>query len=321
MRRIIAALLSALCLLLAGCGATKGVESDYPGAIMVDGVLYYSTVKEIPAEIYESAILGYADSYTDGIPTKDGQINFNQEAGNAYARVEDGIAVLIDHEWVLFEAEGATEKEEAGTIFFYSEATKELSDPEYKTAVALTSLQATELKALIDGVEEWVDDYMVDRLPYYFVAEIQVDSEDIVYYICDAYDMVYYDHHFGTLPVGGMQYICDIAKENGITVELNERHEADSFSYSEDLALYKEGDPGIKFDGFINVEEYPVPVAREAIERAKNECTIEYDETSISLDESAEIWKVVFSTADTLGGCQTVYLNSAGITQLIVYGE
>ena len=86
--------------ILAGC-TSYGVETDYPAAIMVYGDIYYLSVEEISGEVEESAILGYTESYTDTYPEKNGQTNFNRELGMPYARVEGGIAVLMDEEWYM----------------------------------------------------------------------------------------------------------------------------------------------------------------------------------------------------------------------------
>ena len=42
---------------------------------------------------------------------------------------------------------------------------------------------------------------------------------------------------------------------------------------------------------------------------------------TVKYDGFDDVWSVTFSTLGTLGGCQTVYLNSKGVTLLIVYGE
>lgn len=102
-----------------------------------------------------------------------------------------------------------------------------------------------------------------------------------------------------------------------------------SFSYEEDAAIYKDGDPGVNPNEFVNVDVYPIEDQNAAVERAKNECTIEYNATSEYYDNDADIWRIDFFTLlqnendtwATLGNCQSVYLNSDGITQLIVYGE
>ena len=61
--------------------------------------------------------------------------------------------------------------------------------------------------------------------------------------------------------------------------------------------------------------------AQEAAQRATAECTISYDSVTCSYDSEADIWNVSFFTSGGVGGCQDVYLNSSGITYLIVYGE
>ncbi|MBR5316835.1 MAG: hypothetical protein IKU39_02970 [Lachnospiraceae bacterium] len=89
--------------MLVGCdsGILSHTETDYAAAIMVEGEIYLKTVNTIPAEIDESAIIGYTKFYTDTFPKKDGETNFLRETGKPYARVEDGIVVLIDNEWYL----------------------------------------------------------------------------------------------------------------------------------------------------------------------------------------------------------------------------
>ncbi|MBQ4040837.1 MAG: hypothetical protein IJC91_06855 [Oscillospiraceae bacterium] len=84
---------------LFSCG--KGVETDYPAAIMVDGTIYYKSIEEVPAEEAENNIIGYTTSYTDKFPKKDGQTNFIRELDLPYAKVDDGIAILIDDVWYL----------------------------------------------------------------------------------------------------------------------------------------------------------------------------------------------------------------------------
>ena len=100
MKRAILFMLVIIVLIFSGCSGKKG---DYPAAIMVDGTLYYSTGQEMPVEIDDSAVL-YTTSYTDKVPKKDGETNFNRDSKMAYAKIDLGVAVLIEHEWVLFEA-------------------------------------------------------------------------------------------------------------------------------------------------------------------------------------------------------------------------
>ena len=83
-----------------GDGLKTESTADYPAAIMVDNVVYYLD-SEIVAEVDESAIIGYTNSYTNAMPEKNGETNFNRELNMPYAKVEGGIAVLYHNEWVL----------------------------------------------------------------------------------------------------------------------------------------------------------------------------------------------------------------------------
>ena len=106
---------------LSACGS--GTETDYAAAIMVDDQIYYKSVQAVPAEIDDSAILGYTKYYTDTFPKKNGETNFNRELGMAYAKVEDGIAVLFENEWYMCYPKDAYKKETV--IKFYEKPTKE----------------------------------------------------------------------------------------------------------------------------------------------------------------------------------------------------
>ncbi len=82
-------------------GCMTGVETDYAAAIMVEGEIYLKSVAVVTEEIDESQIIGYTRYYTDTFPKKEGETNFCRETGKAYARVKDGIAILIDEKWYL----------------------------------------------------------------------------------------------------------------------------------------------------------------------------------------------------------------------------
>ena len=93
------------------------------------------------------------------------------------------------------------------------------------------------------------------------------------------------------------------------------------FSYEEVLQMWGKSDPGVKTDGFQNTSEAVIATPQQVIERAQNECTIEYDTTSLAYDSAADIWRVTFYTEGSVGNSQDVYLNGNGLTALIIYGE
>ncbi len=85
-------------------GGAGAPQEEYSGtrcpAIMADGVLYWSTGRQIPVEP-DPGVIETSDSYTDGEPSENGQNNFSRESVS-YAQIDMGLAVLIDGEWVLF---------------------------------------------------------------------------------------------------------------------------------------------------------------------------------------------------------------------------
>ena len=100
MKKVTMVMLMICCMVaLSACGSRT--ETDYAAAIMVDDQIYYKSVQAVPAEIDDSAILGYTKYYTDTFPKKNGETNFNRELGMPYARVEGGMAVLYNNEWRL----------------------------------------------------------------------------------------------------------------------------------------------------------------------------------------------------------------------------
>lgn len=320
MKRYITLLLAIVCVLaLAGCGSHT--EKDYPAAIMVEGTVYLKSAAAMPAEIDESAIIGYTTSYTDTYPEKDGETNFNREVNMPYARVEGGIAVLYENEWYLCTPKDENPGSGGGTISFYSEPTRENTEPAVVDCSSISKKQAKELRRIIDDVDEWIDDHSVNRLAYYFDGHIEFSGDKTLYYFTYEYNVIYYNHYFAEIPAEDMQVIKDIAIAKGMPVDLH-LEQLGSFSYAEVTATFKTGDPGVKSESFVNTESVPMSSRIWDVKtQALNECTIEYDTVTVNYDETSKVWEVTYSTANTLGNCQSVYMDENGVTLLIVYGE
>ena len=94
-------------LAMAGC-RREDVQPDTPNAlvpsILYNGEIYRSTGKQVPAEVDESAIIGTVTSTVplSQWPTEEGQANF-EILDAPYAMTADGLLVLVEHEWTLFE--------------------------------------------------------------------------------------------------------------------------------------------------------------------------------------------------------------------------
>ena len=66
-----------------------------------------------------------------------------------------------------------------------------------------------------------------------------------------------------------------------------------------------------------NTEKQDVADAAQALNRAKNEVTVEFDGTVVYYDPDAMIWKVEFQRNYGWNGYQYIYLDIDGITQMI----
>ncbi len=97
--------------------------------------------------------------------------------------------------------------------------------------------------------------------------------------------------------------------------------EIKSFSYESVIEKYKDDEVGIVSDGFKNTSEVEINKVEDAVNRAKNECTVKYNETIISYDDVADVWSTTFCKTNVVGGDQTIYMDGNGVTLLIVYGE
>ena len=73
--------------------------------IMVDGTLYYGSVSRYEGAVDETAVKTVT-SYTDAVPKKDGECNFDRSLKTKYILTEQGLVVLWNGERRLFRAEG-----------------------------------------------------------------------------------------------------------------------------------------------------------------------------------------------------------------------
>lgn len=308
-------------LLLTGCSMGSHTEKDYSAAIMAEGEIYLLSATAMPAEIDESAIIGYTTSYTDAYPKKDGETNFNQTLNMPYARVEGGIAVLYENEWHLCTPKNDNSGSGGGTISFYTEPTREGTTPVDYHCSSISKKQAEKLRSIINDVDTWVNDALVDRLAYFFDGHIEFAGDKKLYYFSYEYNVIYFSQQFAEIPEEDMQVIKDIAISIGFPVDLH-LEQPGSFSYVEVTDNFMIGDPGVKSDGFVNTESIPMSSRIwDVMTQALKECTIEFDTVTVNYDESTRVWEVTYSTVNTLGNCQSVYLDENGVTLLIVYDE
>ncbi len=81
-------------------------SADYIPMIMLDGVLYRDTYDMVDADSVDESNVFYAESYTDGTPANDGEVNFdrNPSKNSAYVVCDDGsLIVKVEGNWYRFE--------------------------------------------------------------------------------------------------------------------------------------------------------------------------------------------------------------------------
>ena len=107
---------------------------------------------------------------------------------------------------------------------------------------------------------------------------------------------------------------------------LKRDHRISRFRYDRVAEFHASGEPGVNPYPFRNVDSEPVLDFETAVDRAREEVTVEYDAVEVFYDPEAEVWGVLFYSTEnpeeiSLGGGQTVYMGTDGITRLVVYGE
>lgn len=100
-----------------------------------------------------------------------------------------------------------------------------------------------------------------------------------------------------------------------------------TFSYENDIAYYEEETVTMNPSPFVNVDANPIDNQITAEKLAAKECSISYEGSSVYYDTETDMWRVDFYTVQRdeqnrligfSGDYQSVYLDSNGITQLVV---
>ena len=185
--------------------ACSGVESDYPTMLMVDGTVYYGTVIRYEGTIDETAVKTVT-SYTDAVPKKDGQCNFDRSLQTKYVMTEQGLAVLQGGEWRLFRAESQEYESyaSAGTIRFYYTGTTSNRE------AMLTERQVHGLKSLLENVGRGSDDNLYDVGGITFDGEFEFEDDSELYRFSYENGIIYHDHTFAEISEEQIQYIQEI---------------------------------------------------------------------------------------------------------------
>lgn len=138
---------------------------------------------------------------------------------NAYDTIERDI---LDGKLTV-RLSGQTEGEynglnQAGTISFYSapiaEAPYVSASKTVRSSVQLTAEQADRINRILDSVTMWNDDYIVNRIAFYFDGEFKLANNDYLYYFSDENNVIYYEHYYAKISEEDMQYILNVGQSD-----------------------------------------------------------------------------------------------------------
>jgi len=160
----------------------------------------------------------------------------------------------------------------------------------------------------------------------YNQIDVRYDESNSMWWICFYYE--HPDKQYLVLHSGEHIFM----NSKGITKIINYEDGPPFVGDSDILKMYYEGyiaslentggklvDPG----RFKNTTETEVKIKEDIIELAKNEIdqTKEYDKITVYYDEVDSMWAVAFWLYDKYHMGQYVFIDSKGITKLVMYGE
>ena len=105
---------------------------------------------------------------------------------------------------------------QAGSVSFYAAPIDEapyvnrLKPVRYRAQ--LTAEQADRINRILNSVELWHDDNIVDRITFYFDGEFQLANSDFVVYFSDENNVLYYDCYFAEISEEDIRYIMGIGQ-------------------------------------------------------------------------------------------------------------
>ncbi len=106
--------------------------------------------------------------------------------------------------------------DQAGTVSFYAAPTEEAPTlnriKPVRYLAQLTAEQADRIDRILNSVDMWQDDNIVNRTPFYFDGELKLANSDRVVYFSDESNVLYYDHYYAKISEEDMQYLMNIGQ-------------------------------------------------------------------------------------------------------------
>ena len=156
--------------------SNEATTTDRRPMIMVNGELYLDTGIEVSVEkIDEGAIIDEINSSVDQSekPTEDGQSNFGN-IGASYAYFEDGIVVLLNNEWFLFEKENIPQESVKKRFYIMTANDGAPHGCEYGTTREVGEIDTLEMLSMLEELQGFIfdEDYVSQQyIEFHFLNE------------------------------------------------------------------------------------------------------------------------------------------------------
>jgi len=105
-----------------------------------------------------------------------------------------------------------SDEDATGVATFYSDSTLERNEPASSVSLELSKDQVKRIKKIIKSVRKPTNDAACDRLEFYFDCEIKFSDSEFVYYFSYKYQVVYYDHYFGSISDDDVKFLMELGK-------------------------------------------------------------------------------------------------------------
>ena len=107
----------------------------------------------------------------------------------------------------------AEEEPETVTLLFYEKPTREKTTPDIGRTITISGDRPggteliNEIKSFVDKFRFWNDDYLTDRVQFYFDGDITFSDRESVYYFSYEQRELYYDHYFVQITSKDVEYL------------------------------------------------------------------------------------------------------------------
>ncbi len=99
------------------------------------------------------------------------------------------------------------------TLLFYEKPTREKTTPDIARTITISGDRPggtdliNEIKSFVDKFRFWNDDYLADRVQFYFDGDITFSDRESVYYFSYEQRELYYDHYFVQITSKDVEYL------------------------------------------------------------------------------------------------------------------